>query len=203
MKTYSKSQDAVGQKFGKLIVIKLLQFDKNGQRKVLCICECGNDKIASLPKLKNGNTKSCGCLRTANALNQLNKACELNPKIKGKSDPRIATAKIVFRRYSDGDLSFDDFLQLSQCDCYYCGLKPSNTSNYYITNDSKNNKYSNDRKILGYFTYNGLDRVDNNQLHNKNNVVPCCYYCNRAKLDRTKEDFFKWVQLVHALHIQK
>lgn len=32
-------------------------------RRVLCKCDCGNEKIVQLCKLRNGTTKSCGCLR--------------------------------------------------------------------------------------------------------------------------------------------
>lgn len=50
--------------------------------------------------------------------------------------------------------------------------------------------YKPERVRDGYFTYNGLDRIDSSQPHNKNNVVPCCYPCNVAKLDYTQEEFF-------------
>lgn len=197
-KVHLKAEDSLGQKFGKLTVISLLTFDKFGNRKVLCACDCGKDKVAVLAKLKNGDTRSCGCLRIENANKQLVGASKNNPNMKGKSEPRIATAKIVFRRYSDGDLSFDDFLILSQKDCFYCGSQPSNKTNYYIT---KNTKYSKERQALGYFIYNGLDRVDSKLPHNVDNVVPSCIHCNKAKLNRTQEEFFNWVAKVHAMHL--
>jgi hypothetical protein len=39
------------------------------------------------------------------------------------------------------------------------------------------------------WTYNGLDRVDRSKGHTSDNVVSCCWDCNRAKGDMTKEDF--------------
>lgn len=48
--------------------------------------------------------------------------------------------------------------------------------------------------------YNGLDRVDSKLPHNINNVVPCCIHCNKAKLDRTQDEFYAWVEKVHRLH---
>jgi hypothetical protein len=200
MRKYSKAEEAVGQKFGKLTVLSLVNFDKSGNRKALCLCDCGKEKIAVLNKLRTGNTNSCGCLRLENANKQLANASEHNPKIKGKSDPRTATAKIVFRRYSDGDLSFDNFLTISQQHCFYCGAEPSNKTNYYIT---KNSKYSKERQVLGYFIYNGLDRVDSKLPHNLDNVVPCCIYCNKAKLDRNQKDFFAWIAKVYDLHLYR
>lgn len=55
-------QDLIGQKFGKLTVIK--RHEKNIGRQVawLCKCDCGNDKIISGNSLKQGNGTHCGCI---------------------------------------------------------------------------------------------------------------------------------------------
>lgn len=52
----------IGQKFGKLTVIKLVEGDNAQNRKYLCKCDCGNEKITSEDNLKRGHCKSCGCL---------------------------------------------------------------------------------------------------------------------------------------------
>lgn len=52
----------VGTKFGKLTVIG--QSERAGYS--TCECECGNVKDVSNINLKNGTTKSCGCLRVEN-----------------------------------------------------------------------------------------------------------------------------------------
>ena len=52
----------IGQKFGKLTVIKLVEGDNAQNRKYLCQCDCGNEKITSEDNLKRGHCKSCGCL---------------------------------------------------------------------------------------------------------------------------------------------
>lgn len=59
----------VGQKFGRLTVIKRLE-DKieNGKWVIrrpqfLCQCECGNTRIVLGRFLKSGDVKSCGCLK--------------------------------------------------------------------------------------------------------------------------------------------
>ena len=36
---------------------------------------------------------------------------------------------------------------------------------------------------------NGIDRVDNNIGYTEENTVPCCEFCNRAKLNNTEEYF--------------
>ena len=196
-----KAQESVGQKFGKLLVVGLVNFNRHGQRRVRCICDCGKEKIATLNRLKMGETQSCGCLRIDNANKQLKKAVKYNPNIKAKLEPRLATAKIIYRsRYSDGNLTFDDFLRLSQQNCYYCESPPSNTTNYYITKD---NRYSKERQLMGYFTYSGLDRIDSNLSHDIDNVVPSCIHCNKAKLNYSREDFFAWIEKVYNLHLYR
>ena len=54
--------DLTGQKFGKLTVVSLYSMSPT---KWLCKCECGKDTIVSTCHLKEGHTKSCGCLRTS------------------------------------------------------------------------------------------------------------------------------------------
>lgn len=105
---------------------------------------------------------------------------------------------VFTKRYSDGDLSFDDFIAMSQLPCYYCGSLPSNKARAY-----KKGHVSDKRWEDSLFIYNGLDRVDNANGHYKNNVVPCCKHCNIAKLQRTKQDFLKWVRAIYNNHLAK
>ena len=53
--------DIVGQKFGKLTVIKFIE-----KFNYLCKCECGNKKIVRRYDLLNNNTRSCGCIKILN-----------------------------------------------------------------------------------------------------------------------------------------
>ena len=56
-------EDLTGQKFGKLTVIKRGKTLKSGIVRWICECECGNVTIVDSGRLKNGMTKSCGCLK--------------------------------------------------------------------------------------------------------------------------------------------
>jgi hypothetical protein len=55
--------DLVGQKIGKLIVIKQTGKNKGGNYKWLCLCDCGKETVIRGGDLRNGHTKSCGCLK--------------------------------------------------------------------------------------------------------------------------------------------
>lgn len=54
--------DLVGRKFGRLVAIRA-SGKKNGAFVWECMCDCGNTAYIDGRKLKNGHTKSCGCIR--------------------------------------------------------------------------------------------------------------------------------------------
>lgn len=56
--------DLTGKKFGRLTVIRQDGRDDYGRIKWLCECECGRISTVIGNLLKNGTTKSCGCLRS-------------------------------------------------------------------------------------------------------------------------------------------
>lgn len=55
----------MGQKFGKLIVLKEEVIFKSGKNRIFatCECDCGGKKICDRTSLLNGRTISCGCVR--------------------------------------------------------------------------------------------------------------------------------------------
>lgn len=74
-------------------------------------------------------------------------------------------------------LTEEQFYEISQKNCYYCGIIPS----------QKN----------GGFTYNGIDRIDNTKGYSIDNIVPCCGICNRAKGNLTLPEFKDWIGRVY------
>ena len=54
-------KDLTGQRFGRLTVIDRAD-TQNGHVRWRCRCDCGNITIVKGIHLKNGRTKSCGCL---------------------------------------------------------------------------------------------------------------------------------------------
>lgn len=58
--------DLANQKFGLLTAVEIHSRKKVPGGTVLfwrCLCECGNEAVVRAAFLKNGNTKSCGCLK--------------------------------------------------------------------------------------------------------------------------------------------
>lgn len=55
--------DLVGQRFGLLSVVE--RAEKQGAQAMWrCLCDCGAECTKALGNLRNGHTKSCGCLRS-------------------------------------------------------------------------------------------------------------------------------------------
>jgi hypothetical protein len=55
--------DLTGHVFGRLTVVSFSHKDKSGHSCWHCKCECGKEIIVSFGQLKQGITRSCGCLR--------------------------------------------------------------------------------------------------------------------------------------------
>jgi len=89
--------------------------------------------------------------------------------------------KAKARGYEWG-LTEEQFKEITQKDCYYCGAKPNNVSKH--------------KKSNGNYLYNGIDRVNNTKGYIIDNVVPCCHTCNQAKSDLTLEKFKDWIKRV-------
>ena len=158
--------DITGQKFSKLLVISRFQ----GSGKWNCLCDCGKNVIVFGSNLKRSNTRSCGCLRQP-------------------SDETLSSKKALYENYKrtgakkrgrSFTLNFEEFINLTQQNCHYCGDKPNQYSKHYYA-------------IKGFF-YNGLDRVNNSRGYEIDNVVPCCKHCNRAKWEKSKDEFVGWLK---------
>lgn len=51
----------IGKKFNSLTIIKIDSHNKAGHYKLLCKCDCGNEKSIRADRIIKGITKTCGC----------------------------------------------------------------------------------------------------------------------------------------------
>jgi len=174
-----KLRDETGKKFGRLTVVKRILPNQGKQVIYLCKCDCGGETISHIAALKNGHTKSCGCLQKELLIGRRKLGLGISSMRK-----LIGAYKIgAKRRGFVYDLTEEQFHELTQKDCHYCGAKPSNI---YMS-----------KGYNGNYIYNGLDRIDNNKGYTIDNVVPCCYICNQAKHNLTIKDFQEWIRKVY------
>jgi hypothetical protein len=168
------SSVAIGMMLGRLTVIK--KVSEEWPTKFLCRCECGTETVVSKYDLMNGKTRSCN-----------------GGLCRGKYSPYVSTARSAYHssRYS-GELQFEEFFELSQMSCSYCGSQPSNCFHSVRSELPEHN-----------FTYSGLDRLDPKSSHSVDNVVPCCIICNTMKNDRTLTDFNNWLTAINNHWLSK
>ncbi len=57
------AKNLIGERFGRLTVTARASNGKCGSVRWLCVCDCGNETTVFSVSLKNGGTRSCGCLQ--------------------------------------------------------------------------------------------------------------------------------------------
>jgi hypothetical protein len=144
-----------------------------------CICPCGKEFTTRAIGEKY-LTKSCGCQTGRLVSSKTAKENSILNRIKA------SYKQSAIRHNREFLLSDEDFAILLSKDCFYCGSKPIERS--YDKN--RNNR------IIKFFSWNGIDRVDNSIGYNKENCVTCCINCNRAKHEMSQESFIIWLNQV-------
>ncbi len=59
--------DLTGQKFGRLLVLRRGPNANNRLPKWVCLCDCGTKRTVAGDSLREGHTRSCGCLQRERA----------------------------------------------------------------------------------------------------------------------------------------
>jgi len=173
---------SVGEKYKSCEIVETehILYDNRGHKisAIKIRCACGIDKIVRLGDWKLARIGSCG------------RGCQFSTS--RKQDPIITSAKTIFRtNYQDGNLTFEMFYLLSQQNCFYCGKSPSNKWNSFSTPSAETSSQFSIEN--GMFIYNGLDRINSFKPHNLDNVVSACINCNRAKAEKSQEEFIQWI----------
>lgn len=160
-------KNLLGFHFGNLTVISRDKDNTGSGAHWFCRCFCGNVLSIKGCSLSSGLRKSCGCTKpyVIGIMNSL---------IKRKGDGESAF-NCLYSRYEKGakrrgrsfEITKEEFKYITKQKCYYCGSEPIQK----IVN----------KKVSGPYTYNGIDRIDNNIGYVLDNCVSCCKYCNYAK----------------------
>lgn len=157
----------IGKKYKKLLVLS-----RDGINTWKCECDCG--KILSIKgyELIRGRVScstSCGI--------------KLEKGVASFNSAYSEMRKSARQRQYVWNISKRDFRLLTSKNCYYCGSLPKG--------------FINRPDLNGVYYYNSLDRVDNSIGYELNNVVPCCWVCNRAKAGLGIKKFKSHIIKVH------
>jgi len=183
MKKKSKLQkDYNGLKLGSLKIESFTGFRDNAGAIFNSTCECGNKREISSRSIRRGIERnynlSCGKCEYSERLIHLDSEdlalTYLFNMYKGKTKNKL---KLEF------ELSKEEFKILTKKNCYYCNTEPKQV----CFTENRKNKY----------IYNGIDRIDSNKGYEINNVLPCCGFCNRMKLNHTLDAFKEQIKKIY------
>ena len=173
------NNDLTGQYFGRLKVIERVEdyIEKNGNKRSqwLCECKCGNRVKVIGKSLKNGNTKSCGCLQK-----------EITSKHFKKYNDYGLSGEYGIGYTSKGDTFYFDLEDYDKIKDY-CWYK---SGEYFATNDSKNHKLI----LLHRLIVNAPDdKVVDHKNHleydnRKQNLRVCEYSDNTHNMSNTSRN---------------
>lgn len=173
-------ENLVGRDFNYLTVLEYSHSDSKYRSYWVCECVCGNIKTVRRDKLTGDSTISCGCYHSKQVKEKLAGKNKLPEGISSRNDVYHQYRKSAKNRSFSFELSMEQFEELTQGDCHYCGIHPSQV-------------YAR-KELNGVYIYNGIDRVDNSIGYVYENCVSCCKICNRAKNTLSYEEFMEWAQ---------
>lgn len=165
--------------------------DREYRRGIFICGGCDKEFEASLSNVRTGNTTRCR--ESANKLLRL-------PEGEATVRDLYGTYKWgAKRRDIEFDLDYETFRRLTQQPCTYCGQEPASVhrSNF------EERERERERGTNGSYTYNGVDRVDNDKGYCCENCITCCKQCNFSKSQLTVEEFLSWVEQVTDHQISK
>ena len=186
-------KDLTWKRFWKLIVIKMLE-ERTINNKIIykCKCDCWNEHIVTSECLWQWKTKSCWCLRS----NAPNKQKDREYAIW----KQLYNSNIVRQNkkwWIDNGITFDEFKILANWLCFYCWRE-------WINKLTDRWHYKINWKLVSdtVVTYNWIDRIDSDLWYTKDNVVTCCRYCNRAKMDLKQDEFLNHIKRIYDFKIK-
>jgi hypothetical protein len=167
----------IGQVFGEWEVKSETTRGKDRKRRWNCLCrKCGREYIVSESNMVMGRSSRCrkcwgaemGILQTKpdTAFNDVYRNYERSAAKRG----------LLFA------ISKDEFKTLTQQNCHYCGTPPQLTT------------FS--RGGFTQYTYNGIDRKDNDLGYIISNALPCCFQCNTWKRTVGYDEFLTAIKRI-------
>ncbi len=182
-----------GRVFGRLTVLSYTGKKKSGQLTYECKCACGRVVIAQAGSLKDGNTRSCGCLK-----NEVSAARWKGTGLQKTIGYGMASRNALLGGYKRAarkrgiswELTNEEFFSITKQDCFYCGTEAAQ-----VFHSSKSHN--------GYYVYNGIDRLDSDSSYVSGNCVSACGPCNWAKGAMSVDAFLSLIEQVYRHRVSQ
>lgn len=176
----SNLSNIIGKRYGRLIVTgfsHIKKCERSSRSFWKCKCDCGNEVIKSINVLTRGDSKSCGCIT------------KLPVGVASRNRVLNAYKRHARKINKEWNIEEEFFNTLTQRPCFYCGSLPAN--------------YHKGSQSTGGYTYNGIDRIDSDKGYTKDNVVSCCFPCNRAKGRLSQQEFRMLILRIYRVFIKR
>lgn len=158
----SKPRDITGQSFNCLTAIRRVENNCRGKARWLFSCSCGNEHVALMSNVINGNSMSCGCLSSrGNKTHGLNGTRLFN--IYRKMIARCYNPRHKhFDRYGGRGIAVCDEWKLDRCAFFDWALHNGYSDDLSIDRLDNNN---------GYSPSNCQWKTKREQQNNRNNTI--------------------------------
>jgi hypothetical protein len=175
-KQFVKTKVHVGRSYGRWTVLGHGGEDRKGNILWKVQCLCGKESIEYPNKVKRNTDTTCHIRHVG--------------RIESAKPPSTAIGlygayqKAASSKQRSFSLSLEEFTEITQKNCVYCGTKPTQVYRGYVGS--------------GDYIYNGIDRQNNLLGYEYGNCVPCCGVCNRFKGATPYETFMLWIDRILA-----
>jgi len=174
--------DETGKIYGEFTVLHQGTKTKSGAIKWTCRCSCGETVDVVGQSLRSG--KSSRCTKCSRKRDRRSGTGAFS-KSRNLYSHRARKAGIAF------PLSLEEFITFVTGACHYCGELPTKERRAY-NRPSMSGTGLDDVGLM-----HGIDRVDSSKSYLKDNIVPCCFVCNRMKSDFGTEFFLKHIAKIY------
>lgn len=177
------TKNLVGKKFNDRTVLEYKGVTKSKGGKSfsnwLCQCDCGHKQIVRVDTLQRSKTcQKCANKERGKGMRLPKGESAFNSLYSNNYQTRAKKYNIYF------DLTKEQFRKLTSSNCFYCGAKPSQISHQPNQN--------------GFYIYNGVDRVNNDNGYTFDNCVSCCKNCNYMKKAKSFDEFLQSIKNIYT-----
>lgn len=159
----SRSADISGEKFNRLTAIS-----KEG-KDWKCICECGAIVYTSVTKLRNNNTKSCGCLQREHAKASMTAMLSEKRISLGKDpDQPLSSDRQLLR--SEFSFLAKEILKRDNYSCIWCSVTGKRLNIHHLVPWSVSEELRFDKQNLVALCEDCHKTVHNNNYHLQPNL---------------------------------
>lgn len=151
------------------------------------MCDCGTLCLRVARHVRRGIVRSCGCLKRKR-LSLERKGLSPTNALSDPTESSMVALMCAYKssarnKHHEFCLTKEQFRELTSSKCYYCGAEPSLTRLQHWGREA--------------YTFNGIDRLDNNHGYTVENCVSCCKTCNFMKSNKNVDSFLSLVTIIY------